>query len=101
MTPPNNTFRYSFPSINTPEGEKKEDYHKQYTQAIINRAINEGYNSRVAIANECVNFFLGIQSGAEFNFLQKAEDGDTLPAMWMNYNRINTKIELMIGISIF
>ena len=92
-----NQYRYAFPTISTPESEKKEDYHKAYVQAIINRAINEGYNDRVSIANECVNFYLGLQSGSEFNFLQKAEDGDVLPAMWMNYNRINNKINIMLG----
>ncbi len=93
----NNAQKYAFPSLNTPESEKKEEYHKQYTQAIINRSINEGYSSRVAIANECVNFYLGLQSNEAFSFLQRAEDGDTLPAQFMNYNRINNKINIMVG----
>jgi hypothetical protein len=88
---------YSFPNINTPEKEKDEKYHKQYVQAIVNRSISEGYADRYIMANECVNFYLGLQTGEEFDFLQKAEDGDVLPAMWMNYNRINTKINLMLG----
>ena len=88
---------YSFPIITIKESEKKEDYHKQFVQAIVNRSVADGYADRYTIANECVNFYLGLQTGEEFDFLQKAEDGDTLPAMWMNYNRINNKINIMLG----
>jgi hypothetical protein len=91
------THSYTFPTLTSPEKEKDEDYHKQFVQAIVHRSVSEGYSDRVAIANECVNFYLGLQQGEEFNFLQKAEDGDVLPATWMNYNRINTKINIMIG----
>jgi hypothetical protein len=88
---------YAFPALTSPESEKKEDYHKKAVQAIVNRSVGEGYADRVAVANECVNFYLGLQQGEEFNFLQKAEDGDVLPATWMNFNRINTKINIMLG----
>lgn len=88
---------YSFPSITVSEKEKNEEWYKKYTQAIVNRSIAEGYADRYALANECVNFYLGLQTGKEFEFLQTAEDGDVLPAMWMNYNRINTKINIMLG----
>ncbi|HEY0751374.1 MAG TPA: hypothetical protein VGD26_09465, partial [Chitinophagaceae bacterium] len=88
---------YSFPIITVPEKEKDETYHKQFVQAIINRSVADGYADRYTIANECVNFFLNLQTGDEFDFLQKAEDGDILPAMWMNYNRINNKVMIMLG----
>lgn len=88
---------YSFPIITQKESEKKEDYHKQFVQAIVNRSIADGYADRYTVANESVNFYLGLQNGEEFDFMQKAEDGDTLPAMWMNYNRINNKVNIMLG----
>jgi Membrane protein involved in colicin uptake len=88
---------FSFPSIIIKESEKDEDWYKQYVQAIVNKSISDGYADRYAIANECVNFYQGLQEADEFEFLQKAEDGDTLPALWMNYNRIRTKVDLMIG----
>lgn len=88
---------YSFPSLIVPEKDKNEDWHKAYVQAIVNRSIAEGYSDRYAIANECVNFYFGIQSGDEFNFLQRAEDGDILPAKWASYSRIGNKIDIMTG----
>jgi hypothetical protein len=92
-----NNSNYSFPIQTIKESEKKEEYHKQFTQAIVNRSIADGYADRYTMANECVNFYFGLQSGEEFDFLQKAEDGDILPALWMNYNRIRTKIDIMVG----
>lgn len=92
-----NNSNYSFPQITVKESEKNEDWYKQYVQAIVNRSVADGYADRYTMANECVNFYFGLQSGDEFDFLQKAEDGDVLPAMWMNYNRIRTKIDIMIG----
>ncbi len=91
------TSTYAFPKLTVSESEKNADWHKQFVQAILNRGIQDGYANRYAIANECVNFYLGIQSGNEFDFLQRAEDGDVLPAQWINFNKINTKINLLIG----
>lgn len=95
MTPLSST--YSFPTLTVPEKEKDENYHKQFTQAIVNRSVADGYADRYTIANECVNFYLGLQTGEEFDFLQKAEDGDILPARWATYNRINNKVNIMLG----
>lgn len=47
--------------------------------------------------NECLNFYLGLQSGEEFNFLQQSEDGSVLPAKWMDFNKIAVKIDLLLG----
>lgn len=91
------TPTYTFPKLTVKESEKNEDWHKKFVQAILNRSIADGYANRYAIANECVNFYLGLQSGDEFDFLQKAEDGDVLPAQWIVFNKINTKINLLIG----
>lgn len=88
---------YTFPSLTVAEKDKDESWHQGYVQAIVNRSMAEGYADRYAIANECVNFYLSLQTGAEFDFLQKAEDGDILPAKWMTYSRINNKINLMLG----
>lgn len=88
---------YSFPVQTVKESEKDEAYHKQFVQAIVNRSVSDGYGDRYTIMNESVNFYLGLQSGDEFEFLQKADDGDTMPAIWMNYNRIRTKIDIMAG----
>jgi hypothetical protein len=87
-----------FPSIAIPESKKDEAWHKNFVQTITNRGIVSGYAERYALANECVNYYLGLDGGAsEFEFLQKAEDGEVLPARWMDFNKINVKINLLLG----
>lgn len=87
----------SFPSIFVPEKEKDEQWHRAFVQAVASKSILSGYTDRRAVMNECVNFFLGLQGSTEFDFLQKAEDGEVLPAKWMDFNKIAVKIELLIG----
>ena len=87
----------NFPSIFVPESEKDEDYHKQYVQAIASRGILSGYAERFALMNECVNYYLSLQGGEEFDFLQRAEDGEVLPAKWMDFNKITVKFDLLLG----
>lgn len=91
------TLNLMFPSIFIPEDAKDENYHKQFTQAITSRSIMSGYNARYSLFNECVNFYLGLQSGEEFDFIQRAEDGEVLPAKWMDFNKIAIKIDLLVG----
>lgn len=92
-----NSMSASFPSIFVPEEQKDELYSKQFVQAITSRSIMAGYTSRYALFNECVNFYLGLQTGDEFDFLQRAEDGEVLPAKWMDFGKIAPKIDLLIG----
>lgn len=92
-----NSMSMSFPSIFVPESDKNELYHKQFVQAIANRTLNSGYYERNALMNECVNYYMGLQGGAEFEFIQKAEDGEVLPAKWQDYNKIAVKIDLLLG----
>lgn len=87
----------AMPSIFVPDSEKDEAYHKQFVQNIASKSIFSGYSERRAMMEECVNFYLGLQSGEEFEFLQKAEDGEVLPAKWMDFNKIAVKIDLLIG----
>jgi len=87
----------AMPSIFVPDSEKDESYHKQFVQNIASKSLFSGYSERRAMMEECVNFYLGLQSGEEFDFLQKAEDGEVLPAKWMDFNKIAVKIDLLIG----
>lgn len=91
------SYQISMPSIFVPEKEKDENYHKNFVQAIASRSALGGYSQRSMLMNECVNFYLGLQGGEEFEFLQKAEDGEVLPAKWMDYNKIAVKIDNLIG----
>lgn len=93
-----NSFSISFPSLFVPQEDKDtEIYHKQFVQAITNRSILSGYTDRYAMMNECVNFYQGLQSGDEYEFLQTAEDGEVMPAKWADYNKIAVKIDLLLG----
>lgn len=93
-----NSFNISFPSLFVPQKDKDTElYHKQFVQAITNRSILSGYTDRYALMNECVNFYLGLQSGDEYQFLQTAEDGEVLPAKWADYNKIAVKIDRLLG----
>lgn len=85
------------PSIFVPEKEKDEKYHKTFVQSITNRGAMSGYSQRSLIMNECVNFYLGLQGGEEFDFLQKAEDGEVLPAKWMDFNKLAVKVDNLVG----
>lgn len=91
------TLNVIFPSIFIPESAKDENYHRQFVIAITSRSVMSGYNARYSLFNECVNFYMGLQQGEEFDFLQRAEDGEVLPAKWMDFNKIAVKIDLLIG----
>jgi hypothetical protein len=91
------TKAYSFPSLAIPESEKNEEWHRQFTLAIINRSLNNNYDINYAAQNESVEFFNGTQTGDEFDFLMSAEDGEVLPATWINYNRIRNRVLIMLG----
>lgn len=86
---------FKFPSLFSKK--KDEDWHKKFVTAIANQSINGSYSLRYAAIQEAYEFYLGLNTGAEFSFLQQAEDGESLPAQWMNFNRIKSKIELLLG----
>lgn len=87
----------TLPSIFVPESEKDEAYHKSFVQALTSKSILSGYAERRVLMDDCINFYLGLQNGEEFDFIQKAEDGEVLPAKWMDFNKIAVKIDLLIG----
>lgn len=87
----------SFPNFNIPESEKDEEYHKQYVEAISYSSINSSYDLDYSIMDESYEYYDGTQGGEEFNFLQEAADGEILPAQWINFNKIRTKVDLQLG----
>jgi hypothetical protein len=90
-----NTF--NFPDSNISEKDKNQAYHKQFTEAILYRASESGFDIYYQTLNESYEFFNGTNTGKEFDFLQSAEDGDVLPAEWINFNKIRTKVKLLMG----
>ena len=79
------------------DSEKDEDYHRNYVLAITNRAINNGFDLSYATMTENLNYFDGVQTEEAFRFLTEAEDGEVLPAKWINYNAIRNKVEVLVG----
>ncbi len=88
---------YIFPNINIPSSKKDEDYHKKFTWAIINRSLNSSFDLDYRTLESCQDYYNGIQDQEAFGFLQEAADGDKLPAFWVNYNKIKSKIDLLVG----
>jgi len=88
---------YQLPDINIPDSEKNKEWHKQYVQSIVHRSLNGSYDLSSNAINEAYNFYLGAQNDQSFEFLRTAEDGDSLPAKWINYNKIKVKIDLLLG----
>ena len=94
-TKPN--YGQSWPSYNIPDNKKDEEWHKQFVMAITRDTLGTSYTTDSAIMNECVKYYQGLQSGDEYKFMQEAEDGDVLPAKWINFNKIQSKIDILVG----
>jgi hypothetical protein len=89
--------QFAFPKGNIPESEKNEEWHKDFVLAIVNQSIDTAFDLEYASMNESVEFFNGLQTGDEFQFLQEAEDGEVLPAQWINFNKIRSRIDILLG----
>lgn len=87
----------AFPNVAIKDSEKKEAFHKQAVEAITNRSLNNTYSINYISMNESVNYFNSLHTGDEYKFLQQSEDGEVLPAKWMNLNRIRPKLSIVLG----
>ena len=85
----------AFPDLSVKN--KDEEWHKQYVQAIVKDSINANYDLFNASVTELYNYYNGTQGSADYTFLQETADGDVLPAKWINYNKIRTKVNLLLG----
>lgn len=87
----------TIPSIAIPESKKNKEWHEQFTKAIMNQSLTDSYDLSYKAMDECYKFYQGIQGGDQFKYLQEADDGEVLPAEWINYNKIQVKIDLLLG----
>lgn len=87
------------PDMAIPDVEKGEDYHKRAILAILGGSVLTGYAPNLYEAmNRSMNFYNGDhQIQNKFDFLQKDYNGKSLPAVWINYNKIRNKINLLEG----
>lgn len=76
---------------------KDKEYHKKWVQALVKESLTSEYERGIAFMDALVDYYNGSQGGDQYKFLQEAEDGDMLPAMWANYNKIKVKIDLLLG----
>lgn len=88
---------FEFPNPNVPDSKKDGDYHKQYLYAILNRSLNGSYDLDYASIETCQDYYQGVQASSQYDFLQSSEDGSSLPAFWVNYQKIRPKIDLLTG----
>lgn len=85
----------SFPSLSTEN--KDEAYHRQWAEAIAKYSITDNWVTNYRIKQECYKFFNAGSTGEMANFVQKAQDGSDLPAMWLSISSLKSKIENLIG----
>jgi len=88
---------YSFPDPTVSDKKKDKEYHHKAVLAIANNSFDNGFTFTHGAIQECYNFYDGIQDSDSFDFLQSAEDGDVLPAEWMNFNTIKKRVDLILG----
>lgn len=90
-------FSDNYPDINLPDSKKDEQWHKDFIKGVINDAIDGRYEFSYRTMQESFDFYDGTQTTEEVNFLQESDNGDTLPAIWINYNKIRVKVDTLIG----
>lgn len=82
-----------------PDALKDEDYYKACVMTIVNQTIGSGfYPNLYATMDSCMRFYNGDATvDNKFDFLQESANGQSLPAVWINYNKIRNKINLLEG----
>lgn len=85
----------SFPSLSTEV--KDEKYHRAFAEQIAQNSITSSWATSFRIKQECIKFFNSGSTGEMAGFVQKAQDGTDLPAMWLSISSLKSKIENLIG----
>jgi D-ribose pyranose/furanose isomerase RbsD len=87
----------NFPSINITESKKNKEWYKSFVNAIARRSLNSTYSLDYQSMDSCYKFYNSQQSNEVYKFLQEAEDGTQLPAIWATFNKIRPRINLLLG----
>lgn len=92
-------YNFAFPNMAVPDKEKGEQYHRQFLLAILSNAVYQGNAVDVYFNMEkSMRFYNGdYDISNKFDFLMKDPSGKALPAVWMNFNSIRNKINLLEG----
>jgi hypothetical protein len=84
-----------FPRLDA--SRKDRSYHLDWAKAILTSSITDNWSFSYRVMAESYKFFNSGSSGELAGFLQKAEDGQDLPAMWLTMSPLKSKIETLIG----
>jgi hypothetical protein len=90
---------FAFPNMWKIDALKDEEYHKECVTTIVSQTIGSGfYPNLYATMDSCMRFYNGDATiDNKFDFLQSSANGQSLPAVWINYNKIRNKINLLEG----
>lgn len=88
----------AFPYISVPEKEKdNEEYHLKWAKAIVTNTFTDSYAQNFRIMSELYKLFQSGTTADMADHLQRAEDGSTLPSVWLSINEIKNKVKLLCG----
>jgi len=90
-------YSSNLPDVNIPDSKKDKDWHKRFNLAILNDSISTNYELAYLALQACYDYYDGIQDDEAWKFLQETEGGDTLPAQFLNFNKIKTKVDVLVG----
>lgn len=68
-----------------------------WARSIMMSSITDTWSMNYRVMAEAYKFFNTGTSGDMANFLQKAEDGNDLPALWLTMSSFKSKIEVLIS----
>lgn len=84
-----------FPSLSSPK--KDIEYHKSWGRSILTSSITDSWALSYRAMAEAYKYFMMGSSGDMTRFLQTAEDGNALPAIWLSISGLKSKIEGLVG----
>lgn len=88
----------SFPYISVGNAEKEtEDYHLRWAKAIVTNTFTDTYSQNFVLMSELYKLFQSGTTADMATHLQQAEDGSTLPSVWLSVNEIKTKVKTLLG----
>jgi len=97
---------FVFPDKTIADKKKDEQWHKDYLLAIMNESLGSTFTWFKFRARENYDYFSGDQDNSKFNAVVNplgqeeqtaSANENTLPAYWINYGRIKSKVHLLTG----
>jgi len=95
----NSALGVTFPDLWVPDKDKQEDYHKRAVMSILGQTVSTGFIPNLYTAMDMSMRFYNsdYDLSDKFDFMERDYNGRSLPALWINYNKIRSKINLLEG----